>query len=127
MRRRRFRQLPAEQLDRFLKQEERRVLGRGSNSGTGRLLNGRRGNLKPTNDVHGVVQIKFNPPPELGNHEIYWGQKTDTQVRMVEKIRGAISIPRRHGHDGPSRNILREISRYSFVCQKRDERVERAG
>ena len=64
----------AEEIDRLLKQKQRRVLRGGGKGSLGAGVNRVSGEPVVLGHQQGIVQIEVGSAPQLRNHEVEWGR-----------------------------------------------------
>ena len=89
------------------KEEERRILRRGSQGSTCGFANLIRCEMKPFDHKSRVVKVKLRSPSQLGNYTVERSHQPYTEIAVMHQIGGAITISRRHRDDRPAGKICR--------------------
>lgn len=116
----------AEQINRFLKEKERRVLRRGRERGIGGGAYVAAGEVKTRGDQGGVIVIEFGASAKLGDHEVHRNQESNPKPLLPDQVCCAVPVPGWHGNNRPAGKVLRQIGWNILSRQKLQQGAYRA-
>ena len=72
-----------------------------------------------------VIQIKVRSAAQLRNNEIDRRQQSHSQLRLANKVGRTLTIPWRHRHNGPPREIFGEVCWDLVPSEESSQRLDR--